>query len=123
MNADEIRKLPASMPLVVAAEAYGISRSKAYQLARYDPTQLPFLVLRLGRRYMVTRHALMAALSISELPSTVEPGTDTGKKFQITYSAVLRCRCGFTSSIEGPSDSVVRHATQQATTLHEKTDC
>ncbi len=43
------------------AKRLGINRSTAYDLARRD--QLPVPVIRLGRRMVVSRHALDALLS------------------------------------------------------------
>jgi hypothetical protein len=66
MSTEEIRALPAAFafdPVVPAA--FGISRSAAYRALAAG--QLPIRTLRLGRKLIVTRADLMAALSIEDV--------------------------------------------------------
>jgi excisionase family DNA binding protein len=59
----ELLELPATVDLVTAAQALGIGRTTAYQLARAGDLPLP--VLRLGARYRVPTAALLQVLGIS----------------------------------------------------------
>jgi len=62
---DEVRALPVTMPLWPdAAVAFGGGRDWAYQAARDGSFPTP--VLRLGRRLVVRRTDLLAALGISD---------------------------------------------------------
>jgi hypothetical protein len=70
MTADELRSLPAAFPFdPVVPAAFGISRSAAYRALAIG--QLPVQPIRLGRRLIVKRSDLLAALGIAEHPSAV----------------------------------------------------
>ncbi|WP_242891140.1 DNA-binding protein [Actinomadura litoris] len=58
----EIRSLPVTIDLVTAGRAFGVGRTKAYQLARTG--QFPCKVLRVGRNYRVATADLLAALGL-----------------------------------------------------------
>lgn len=58
----QLLALPATVDLVTAAQALGIGRTSAYQLARAGCFPTP--VLRLGARYRVVTSGLLAALQI-----------------------------------------------------------
>lgn len=62
----EALALPVTVDLVTAAAAFGIGRDNAYRLAKTGG--LPFPVLKLGRRLVVTRAALLAVLGIEDRP-------------------------------------------------------
>jgi predicted DNA-binding transcriptional regulator AlpA len=62
LTREELLSLPASIDLVTAAQALGIGRTTAYQLARAGA--FPVKVLRLGARYRVVTSALLATLDI-----------------------------------------------------------
>jgi hypothetical protein len=62
MNRDEIRALGPVTDLTTAAGVFGISRSKAHELARHRPDELPFRVLRVGSRYKVPTSSILDAL-------------------------------------------------------------
>ena len=64
MSEDELQALPAAVPLDTAARAFGVGRTKARELVRQGAFPCP--VLPLGRRLMVTRHALFTALGIDK---------------------------------------------------------
>lgn len=64
MSADEALRLPLSFPLVVAARAFGIGRTRAYELARAG--EFPCRVISVGSRYKVSRSALLEALGYAD---------------------------------------------------------
>ncbi|SPT51208.1 DNA-binding protein [Actinomadura madurae] len=59
----EIRSLPVTIDLVTAGRAFGVGRTKAYQLARTG--QFPCKVLRVGHSYRVSTADLLAAIGLS----------------------------------------------------------
>ncbi|MFI8567334.1 helix-turn-helix domain-containing protein [Rhodococcus sp. NPDC078407] len=59
---DEVQALGVRTDLTTAGQVLGISRAMVYELAKRD--ELPFPVLRLGRRYVVPVHGLMEALGL-----------------------------------------------------------
>jgi hypothetical protein len=62
---DEIRRWPATVELWPrAAQAYGLTRWHAYALYRRD--ELPFRVLRLGKRLRVVTAEIVASLSVQD---------------------------------------------------------
>ncbi|MGH3783030.1 MAG: DNA-binding protein [Pseudonocardiaceae bacterium] len=69
LSATELRNLPSAVHLITAGRAFGIGRTKSYELARAGAFPVP--VLRLGNSYRVTRAALLRALG--ENPAG-EPG-------------------------------------------------
>jgi hypothetical protein len=72
MSDDELLALPVTVDLVTAGRAFRMGRTKAYELARTD--QFPCQVLPLGRRFVVTKSALLAALGVPWHPgSQAEP--------------------------------------------------
>jgi hypothetical protein len=62
MSIDELLALPVSVPLAVAARAFGLGRNKAYELAKHD--QFPCRVIKVGERYRVPRSALLEVLGV-----------------------------------------------------------
>lgn len=64
MNLDELLSLPVTIDLPTAGRAFGIGRDKSYHLAATG--EFPCPVLRIGRRVLVTRAALLAALGVSD---------------------------------------------------------
>lgn len=70
MTRAELLALPVAFPLwPTAGKAYRISRSQLYDLARRD--ELPFPVLRVGKRLRVTRADLLR--SLGEQPDEAPP--------------------------------------------------
>ena len=63
MTRDELFALPAVTDLVTAGRAWGLGRTKAYQLA--EAGEFPCPVQRLGRCYHVVTEHLLASLGIS----------------------------------------------------------
>lgn len=62
MTMDELNALPVSVDLTTAGRAFGIGRTKAFELARQG--KFPCRVLRVGEKYRVPRSALFEALGI-----------------------------------------------------------
>ncbi|GAA1836611.1 helix-turn-helix domain-containing protein [Actinomadura chokoriensis] len=74
----ELRSLPVTIDLVTAARAFGIGRTKAYQLARTGT--FPCRVLQVGRNYRVSTADLQTALGLSpKAPASGDPGTTGGQ--------------------------------------------
>ncbi|HEX6520941.1 MAG TPA: DNA-binding protein [Streptosporangiaceae bacterium] len=62
MSEDELRALPVSVPLVVAARAFGMAGGKARELARSG--EFPCRVIQVGARWRVPKSALLATLGV-----------------------------------------------------------
>lgn len=62
MTMDELLALPVSVDLVTAGRAFGLGRTKAFELASNGG--FPCTVLRVGKKYRVPRAALLEALKI-----------------------------------------------------------
>jgi hypothetical protein len=69
---DEVLALPVVVDVVTAGRAFGLGRDTAYALARTG--EFPVPVLRLGRRLVVTRSALLAALGLEDTASAPATG-------------------------------------------------
>jgi predicted DNA-binding transcriptional regulator AlpA len=63
----EIRSWPAAVSIAVAATAYGISRSHAYELAARN--EFPARTIRAGARWVVVTASIIQQLSASEQAS------------------------------------------------------
>jgi hypothetical protein len=64
MSMAELQALPVSVDIVTAGRAFGLGQEKSYELAKQG--EFPCPVLRVGRRYRVTRHHLFEALGEPE---------------------------------------------------------
>ncbi|WP_262015643.1 helix-turn-helix domain-containing protein [Micromonospora sp. Mcm103] len=64
MTQPELEALPVAFDLVVAARAFGMGRTKAYDLAKRG--DFPCRVLKIGNSYRVTRADLLRALGIND---------------------------------------------------------
>ncbi len=62
MTAAELDALPVTVDLPTAGRAFGLSREQAYELNQAG--QFPCPVLKVGQRYRVPRHAILAALGV-----------------------------------------------------------
>lgn len=62
MTMDELHALPVSVDLATAGRAFGVGRTKAFELAKQD--KFPCRVLRVGEKYRVPRSAIFEALGI-----------------------------------------------------------
>jgi hypothetical protein len=63
-TAAEVRRWPVTVDVVTAGRCFGLGRDASYRAAA--DKSLPVPVLRLGRRLLVTRAALLDALGIDE---------------------------------------------------------
>jgi hypothetical protein len=63
----DVRALPATIDLLVAARALGIGRTRAYELAQHG--RFPCPVRRDGRRYRVQTANLLKILEIDTQPA------------------------------------------------------
>jgi len=68
LSLDDLRGLPAVVDLLTAARAFGLGRTRAYELAARG--EFPCRVLRIGGTYRVPTADLLAVLG---LPTTPHP--------------------------------------------------
>lgn len=66
LTEDELLALPVTVDIETAGRGWGIGRTKSHELARSG--DFPCQVLRLGRRRVVTKAALLAALGVEWHP-------------------------------------------------------
>lgn len=71
MTATEVRRLPAVVDVVTAAEVLGIGRTVAYELIRTG--RFPTPVLRVGRQVRIPTSYLIELLGLSTEPVTALP--------------------------------------------------
>jgi predicted DNA-binding transcriptional regulator AlpA len=71
MTATEVRRLPAVVDVVTAAEVLGIGRTVAYELIRTDAFPTP--VLRVGHQIKIPTAYLIELLGLSTEPGTAFP--------------------------------------------------
>lgn len=64
LTTEEILELPPAVPLVKAGRAFGMGRTKAYELARGG--KFPCRVLPLGPKFVVAKADILAALHIEQ---------------------------------------------------------
>lgn len=64
LTVDEVRALPAAVPLVDAGWAFGINRSTSYDLHRRG--EFPVAVIPVGNKLMVPRSGILAKLGIQD---------------------------------------------------------
>jgi hypothetical protein len=62
MSEEEARALPVSVPVAIAARAWGIGPQMARELARSG--EFPCRVVKVGARYRVPKSAIFAALGL-----------------------------------------------------------
>jgi len=69
MSMDELRSLPVSVDLATAGRAFGLGRTKAFELVKQD--EFPCRVLRVGAgssmKYRVSRSAIFEGLGIDPI--------------------------------------------------------
>jgi hypothetical protein len=63
MSMEELLSLPVSNDLVTAGRAFGLGRTKAFELAKAG--RFPCRVLQVDRKYRVPRSAIFEALGIA----------------------------------------------------------
>jgi hypothetical protein len=71
MTATDVRRLPAVVDVVTAAEVLGIGRTVAYELIRTDAFPTPFL--RVGHQIKIPTAYLIELLGLSTEPGTALP--------------------------------------------------
>jgi hypothetical protein len=64
MSKEELFALPVSVDLVTAGRAFGLGRTRAFELARVD--DFPCRVIRVGTKYRVPRSAILEALGYAD---------------------------------------------------------
>ena len=72
MQKDELLALPVSVDLTTAGRAFGLGRTRAYELARAG--QFPCRVIPVGRKFRVPRSALLEALGVTDSTADSSPG-------------------------------------------------
>jgi predicted GIY-YIG superfamily endonuclease len=68
MYLDELRALPPRVDLVDAGRAWGVGRTKSYQLAQAG--RFPCKVQRYGREYAVNKQDLLASLGVADVSAS-----------------------------------------------------
>jgi hypothetical protein len=68
MSENELLALPVAVDLVTAGRAFGIGRTRAFELARTG--EFPCRVLRVGQKFRVPRTAIFEALGIESSMAT-----------------------------------------------------
>jgi hypothetical protein len=67
MSIEELRAMPAAVPLAMACRALGIGTTKGYRLAREDT--FPVRLLPVGNaKYRAPKSAILEYLGVSETP-------------------------------------------------------
>jgi hypothetical protein len=69
MTMDELLSLPVSNDLVTAGRAFGLGRTKSFELAKAG--KFPCRVLQVDKKYRVPRSAIFEALGID--PNAAQP--------------------------------------------------
>lgn len=64
MTREELLKLPVSVDLATAGRAFGLGRTKSFELAKVG--EFPCKVLSVGIKYRVPRSAIFEALGVDE---------------------------------------------------------
>ena len=70
MSRDELLSLPVSTDLATAGRAFGLGRTKAFELAKAG--EFPCPVLRVGAKYRVPRSAIFEALAFDPVKAERE---------------------------------------------------
>jgi hypothetical protein len=73
MTLDELLDLPVSVDLVTAGRAFGLGRTKAFELAKAG--EFPCRVLSVGHKYRVPRTAIFEALGVDPTEPQASRGT------------------------------------------------
>ncbi len=64
LTAEEVLALPPAVPLVKAGQAFGMGRTKSYELAKDG--KFPCRVLPLGPKFVVPKTEILAALGLEQ---------------------------------------------------------
>ena len=68
MSLDELLSLPVSVDLTTAGRAFGIGRTKSFELVRQG--RFPVKVISVGAKYRVTRSAIFEGLGLDPATAT-----------------------------------------------------
>ena len=72
MTTEELLALPVSVDLVTGGRAFGLGRTKSYELARQG--EFPCRVIPVGSgKYRIPRSAILAALGVADPASDPRP--------------------------------------------------
>lgn len=77
MSQAELLALPPAVDVTTAGRAFGIGRTKAFELARAG--EFPVKVLRVGRKFRVPKAAILEALGVKPAALGLDPAT-TGQQ-------------------------------------------
>jgi hypothetical protein len=72
MSEAELLALPSAVDLMTAGRAFGIGRTKAFELARAG--EFPVKVLRVGQKFRVPKAAILEALGVTPAAPTGDSG-------------------------------------------------
>ena len=70
MTEAELLALPPAVDLATAGRAFGIGRTKAFELARAG--QFPVKVIQVGQKFRVPKTAILAALDVKPSAAAVQ---------------------------------------------------
>ena len=70
LTTEEVLALPAAVPIQLAGRAFGMGRTKSYELAKAG--QFPCRVLPLGPKFVVPKTEILAALGLEQPAPTGE---------------------------------------------------
>lgn len=91
MSPEELLKLPVSVDLVTAGRAFGVGRTKAFELARAG--KFPVRVITVGNKYRVPRSAIFEALGVADQSAAAQlPKSKRSTPRRVTRRA--RARAG-----------------------------
>lgn len=72
MSREELLALPVSVDLVTAGRAFGLGRTRSYELARCGAFPCRVIPIDSGRKYRVPRSAILEALGVAD-PASPRP--------------------------------------------------
>jgi hypothetical protein len=81
MTEAELLALPVAVDLTTAGRAFGLGRTKAFELARQG--KFPVRVLRVGAKYRVPRTAILEALGVVSEAAPARPPRRPTQKRQV----------------------------------------
>jgi predicted DNA-binding transcriptional regulator AlpA len=70
LTTEEVLALPAAVPLQAAGRAFGMGRTKSYELAKAG--EFPCRVLPLGPKFVVPKTEILAALGLEQTAAAGE---------------------------------------------------
>ena len=70
MTPAELHALPVSVDLATAGRAFGMGRTRSFELAKMH--EFPCRVIKVGNKYRVPRSAIFEALGVKDEAATVQ---------------------------------------------------